>query len=85
MDARLPSRVGTEISAPSAASVKQQGIPNINGRGRGDLIFKVAVEVPKNLTGAQKDALRKFAEQCGKGNYSKKEKFFSKIFGKDSK
>ena len=66
-------------------TIKQQGIPNINGRGRGDLIFKVAVEVPKNLTGAQKDALRKFAEQCGKGNYSKKEKFFSKIFGKDSK
>ena len=66
-------------------TIKQKGIPNINGRGRGDLVFKVAVEVPKNLTGAQKDALRKFAEQCGKGNYSKREKFFSKIFGKDNK
>ncbi len=32
---------------------------------------------------AQKDALRKFAEACGNSNYSKKEKFFSKIFGKD--
>jgi molecular chaperone DnaJ len=66
-------------------TIKQKGIPNINGRGRGDLIFKVVVEVPKDLNGAQKDALRKFAELCGKGNYSKREKFFSKIFGKDAK
>ncbi|MBO5023082.1 MAG: molecular chaperone DnaJ [Clostridia bacterium] len=66
-------------------TMKGKGIPNINGRGRGDLIFKVMVEVPKSLNDAQKDALRKFADLCGKSNYSKKEKFFSKIFGKDSK
>lgn len=66
-------------------TIKQKGIPNINGRGRGDLIFKVAVEVPKGLNESQKDALRKFADLCGKSNYSKKEKFFSKIFGKDNK
>ncbi|MBQ8448913.1 MAG: molecular chaperone DnaJ, partial [Clostridia bacterium] len=66
-------------------TIQQKGIPNTNGRGRGDLIFKVTVEVPKNLSGAQKDTLRKFAEQCGKTNYSKREKFFSKIFGKDPK
>jgi len=66
-------------------TMKGKGIPNINGRGRGDLIFKVMVEVPKSLNDAQKDALRKFADLCGKSNYSKKEKFFSKIFGKDTK
>lgn len=64
-------------------TLKNKGIPNINGRGRGDLIFKVMVEVPNNLSEAQKDALRNFAELCGKSNYSKKEKFFSKLFGKD--
>ncbi len=66
-------------------TMRGKGIPNINGRGRGDLIFKVMVEVPKSLNDAQKDALRKFADLCGKSNYSKREKFFSKIFGKDSK
>lgn len=66
-------------------TIKQKGIPNINGRGRGDLIFRVAVEVPKGLNESQKDALRKFADLCGKSNYTKKEKFFSKIFGKDNK
>ncbi len=64
-------------------TLKGKGIPYVNGRGRGDLIFKIAVEVPKGMNEAQKDALRKFADACGKSNYSKKEKFFSKIFGKD--
>ena len=64
-------------------TLKGKGIPFVNGRGRGDIIFKVIVEVPKGMNDAQKDALRKFADACGKSNYSKKEKFFSKIFGKD--
>ena len=64
-------------------TLKGKGIPYVNGRGRGDLIFKVVVEVPRGMNENQKDALRKFAEACGKSNYSKKEKFFSKIFGKD--
>ncbi len=64
-------------------TLREKGIPYINGRGRGDLIFKVVVEVPKNMNETQKDALRKFAEACGKSNYSKREKFFRNIFGKD--
>jgi len=64
-------------------TLRGKGIPYVNGRGRGDLIFKVVVEVPQNMSESQKDALRKFADACGKSNYSKKEKFFKKIFGKD--
>ena len=64
-------------------TLRGKGIPYVNGRGRGDLIFKVVVEVPQNMTEAQKDALRKFSDSCGKSNYAKKEKFFKKIFGKD--
>lgn len=63
-------------------TIKGKGIPMINGRGRGDLIFKTVVEVPKGMNEAQKDALRKFADLCGNSNYAKKEKFFKK-FGKD--
>lgn len=66
----------------TAFTLKGKGIPMINGKGRGDLVFRVIVEVPKNMTEAQKDALRKFADSCGNSNYAKKEKFFKK-FGKD--
>ena len=63
--------------------LKGQGIANVNNpRVKGDLYFTVTVEVPKNLTGDQKKALRTFAEECGDGNYAKKKSFFDKIFKK---
>lgn len=77
----------TEYSIPSGTqtgssfTLRGQGIQNINGRGRGDLIFKVNVDVPTGLNGAQKDALRKYAEACGDSSVTKREKLFKK-FGK---
>lgn len=64
-------------------TVRGNGIQYINSKNKGDLIFRVAVEVPKNLSGAQKELLRQFAESCGNSNHQKRQKFFSKIFGKD--
>lgn len=65
-------------------TVKGKGIPNISGRGRGNIVFTVTVEVPKGLTAEQKDALRKFSDLCGNSNYSKRNSFFDK-FRKDSR
>lgn len=64
-------------------TLRGKGIQNIRSKNKGDLIFRVIVEVPKGLTGAQKTALKNFAEVCGNSNYSKKESFMKKIFGKD--
>jgi len=66
-------------------TIKGSGIQYINSKNKGDLIFRVVIEVPKNLSGTQKDILKQFAESCGNSNYSKRQTFFSKIFGKDSK
>ncbi len=63
-------------------TVREKGIPFVNGKGRGALRFRVLVEVPKNLNAEQKELLRKFADACGNSNYSKKTSFFDKIFGK---
>lgn len=60
--------------------IREKGISRVNGKGKGDLYFTVNVEVPKNLSGAQKDILRKFAEGCGDKNYTKKSGFFKKFF-----
>ena len=62
--------------------MKQKGIPFVNGNGRrGDLIFRVTVEIPKGLNDKQKDAMRAFADSCGESNYAKHKQFFKKIFG----
>ncbi|MBQ3099823.1 MAG: molecular chaperone DnaJ [Clostridia bacterium] len=63
--------------------LKGLGIVNVNNpKLRGDIYFTVTVEVPKNLSEKQKDALRAFSEECGDGHYQKKKSFFDKLFKK---
>ncbi len=63
-------------------TMRGKGVPYVNGNGRrGDLIFRVNVEIPKGLNGKQKDAMRAFADSCGESNYAKRKQFFKKIFG----
>ena len=38
--------------------LRGEGFPRLRGRDRGDLIYTVHVEVPKNLSSAQKEALK---------------------------
>ena len=59
---------------------KGKGIPDINTKRKGDMIFKVAVETPKNLSSKQKDMLIAFADSLGENNYTKKQSFFKKLF-----
>jgi len=59
--------------------LKGSGIPNLNGKGRGDQYVKVNIEIPRNLTGEQKDLLRKFEEAVGDSYYESKKGFFSKV------
>ncbi len=58
--------------------LRGKGIPNINGRGRGDQYVTVFVEVPKNLNGEQKEALKKFGETLQPENHAKGKSFFDK-------
>jgi molecular chaperone DnaJ len=60
-------------------TIKNEGIVSPRTGRKGDLIFEVAVEVPKNLNEKQKDALRAFADECGQKNYQKKQSFFKKF------
>ncbi len=59
--------------------LKGKGIQNTNGSGRGNLYVTVNIEVPKNLTQKQKDALIAFGDSCDIKNYSKKKSFFDKF------
>ena len=47
----------------------------VNSSRRGDLYFRVNVEVPKGLSEKQKELLREFAKACGENNYAKKKGF----------
>ena len=45
--------------------LRGKGIPYLRGNGRGDQYVTVNIAVPKNLSGAQKDALRAYAKAMG--------------------
>ena len=60
-------------------TLRGKGIPYVNNNNRrGDLIFRVNVEIPRGLNEKQKDAMRTFADSCGESNYAKKSGFFKK-------
>ena len=61
-------------------TMRGKGMPDLNSKRRGDIIFTVSVETPKNLNSKQKELLTAFAESLGENNGSKKQSFFKKLF-----
>ena len=59
--------------------LRGKGIPNLNGRGRGDQYVTVYIETPRNLNREQKEALKKFSQSLGEHNYEQRKNFFSKF------
>lgn len=80
----IPTLSGkVELSIPSGTQsgkvlrLRGQGLPSIEGRGRGDLLVRLFVEVPTKLTSRQKELLEEFGriETSESGHKS----FFEKI------
>lgn len=61
----------------STFRIKNKGVPNIRTSSRGDLEFKVNVEVPRKLNDKQREALRTFAALSNE-EVSKKKNFWEK-------
>lgn len=59
--------------------IKNKGIKNVNANSKGDLLFKVGVEVPKRLNDEQKDLLKRFAEISGDECHEERKSFFNKM------
>ncbi len=79
LDGKIAHTIKEGTQPGDVLRVKGKGIPYLNGRGTGDLLLKVVVEVPKNLSGEQKKLLKKFDESTGDKNYQKRKSFFDKI------
>ncbi len=71
-DLRIPEGTQPETEF----TIKGQGIPSLRGRGKGDLIVKVKVEVPRKLNSQQKKILQEFAHEGGGEITGQKEKSF---------
>lgn len=79
LDGNVPYTVREGTQPGETFRLKGRGFPYINGRGRGDEVVRVTVEVPKNLTSEQKKLLHAFEESLGDKNYQKRRSFFDKL------
>ncbi|MBE6550704.1 MAG: molecular chaperone DnaJ [Ruminococcaceae bacterium] len=76
---------GTKYTIPEGTqtgtlyTLKNKGIQHVNSKGRGDLYFRVIVDVPKNLSETQKQMLRDFEKSCATFNNTQKESFSEKL------
>ena len=62
--------------------LRGEGFPKLNRRGaQGDLMVKVNIDVPKNLTDQQRNSLRDFARASGIKESETKSNIFKKVFG----
>lgn len=82
LDGKVPLTIKEGTQPGDIVTLKGKGIPYLNGRGRGDLLMRITIEVPKNLTAEQKKQLRALDESMGEKNYQKRRTFFEKL--KDS-
>ncbi len=81
-DVKFDLPAGTQ--SETVFSLKGKGIQILNGRGRGDQLVRLVVNVPKNLSSRQKELLREFDAEFGsktpsgdgnsKGFFGKKKK-----------
>ena len=59
--------------------LRGRGVPRLQGRGRGDLIVRVAVQVPTKLNDNEAELLRLFAESRGEMVEPHEKGIFSRI------
>ncbi len=60
-------------------TMRGEGIADVNSKRKGNLVFTVSVEIPRNLSSDQKKLLREFGETLGEKNDAKSSGFRKKI------
>lgn len=85
-DVEVPTLNGTErLTIPRGAQsgeilkLKGRGMPDLNGRGRGDLLVEAIIETPRKLSPRQEELLRQLAEIDHEEVSPRRKGFFEKL------
>ncbi len=78
MKVKIPSGVQTGATF----RVREKGMPKLHGRGRGDLLVAVRVDVPRDLTARQRELFEQLRASF-EGEGKEEPGVFGRIFGKE--
>lgn len=73
LEGRVKLKVPPETQTGKLFKLRGKGVTPVRGGGVGDLLCRVVVETPVNLTGKQKDLLKEFQATMKGGKYSPKQ------------
>lgn len=81
LDGRVKLKVPAETQTGKLFRLRGKGVAPVRGGGAGDLMVRVVVETPVNLTSRQKELLREFQETTSEGDKHspKKHSFFDSV------
>lgn len=88
LQGRVKLKIPPETQTDKVFRVKGMGVPSVRGGETGDLMCKVSVEIPVNLTGKQKELLKQFEQTMSASNkhnpksstwFNKVKKFFDEM------
>ena len=78
LEGKAHLRVSVGTQSGQLFKLRGKGIPNLDGRDRGDLLARVIVEVPSSLNAEQRHKLEEFAALCGDENTPLRKSFFER-------
>jgi len=79
LDGKVLMKVPAGTQSGKVFRLRGRGIPNVNGYGRGDVLVRVIVEVPKTLNEKQKMLLQEFAKSMGESSQPLRASFMRKM------
>lgn len=79
LDGPSPLEIPRGTQSGEVVKLKGRGMPDLAGRGRGDLLAEVIVEVPRRLSARQEELLRQLAEMEHEEVSPRRKSFFEKL------
>ena len=78
LDGKASLKIPAGTQGNTTFRLRQKGLPRLNSSQKGDLMVRVQVEVPTNLSAEQKEKLKAFSDSTGEQNEPMAESFFKK-------
>ncbi|MEE1279856.1 MAG: molecular chaperone DnaJ [Oscillospiraceae bacterium] len=79
IDGKVKYKIPEGTQPGTTFRLKNKGIKQVNGSSRGDQYVSVTVEVPKNLSKKQKEAMRELEKTLSGASYEKRRGFFDRL------
>ena len=79
MNGRVSMKIPPGTQSGTVFRVRGKGLPDVHARGTGDLLVRVTVETPTNLSGPQRRAFEELANALGDEAHPSRRSFLAKL------